>query len=303
MGKMKEWLGISIKNKVIFGSLCVIPSALVVGSSVFIYKDLNPKHEHTVDYKYECNYDGTHNKVSYCDEKDGLKCEGFKSDTVNEKCELDKNEVCKYCDYHKYMTVTFVSSIDKSEIDKMKVKNGSSLDPEKDFPEPPEVEGYNFLVFEGEWDDLKKDTKITLVYTKKETEENKESDENNNNNSNNKNNSNNTSSNNGNNQNPSNNDPAPQQPQPTDPNNNPVDNNPSNNNPSNNINTSPTNEDLDNSALENVYRVIEYTETSPVADKFYTEHGFGGYEVKNGNILYLIGADGAILEIGSIFNL
>lgn len=111
MNKMINWLGLSVKNKVIFVLGCVVSAALIVTASVSVYQVFQPKHEHTVDYKYECNNDGTHNRISYCTDEDGLKCEGFKAETKKENCAFNKKEECKYCGYHKQTE----NSVDDSE--------------------------------------------------------------------------------------------------------------------------------------------------------------------------------------------
>lgn len=111
MNKMINWLGLSIKNKVIFVLGCVVTAALIVTASVSVYQAFQPRHEHTVDYKYECNNDGTHNRISYCTDEDGLKCEGFKAETKKENCAFNKKEECKYCGYHKQTE----NSVDDSE--------------------------------------------------------------------------------------------------------------------------------------------------------------------------------------------
>lgn len=172
MKKIKNWLSSSTKNKVIFSCGIVVLTAIICLGLFFIYKN-ETKHEHTVDYKYESLDDGTHKKISYCTDKDGKECKDFKSKTTTEKCKFDKDGICKYCEYCKYVTVKFTNNIDSKIIKEKKFEKGYTLDLEKDFPEAEEIEGYEFSRYDGNYTSLKDDTTITLVYNAI-SEENKE---------------------------------------------------------------------------------------------------------------------------------
>ena len=159
------WLQASIVNKIIFGvGITAVLASAGVGT-VMGYRALQPKHEHTIAYQYESNDDGTHNKVSYCTKKDGLKCEDFKSETVKEACKFDKEKVCK-CGYKNYVVVKFLNNVDGSVIKEIHVDRGTTLDQEKDFPEIPEIEGYKFVQIEGAWEDIQFDQEIIYTYEK-----------------------------------------------------------------------------------------------------------------------------------------
>ncbi len=163
MKKIKIWLSSSTRNKVIFDCGIVALVVIICAASFFIYKKAI-KHEHTVDYKFESLNDGTHNKTSYCTDEDGKKCKGFESETATEECEFDKDGICKYCGYSKYVTVKFINNVDNKIIKEEKFEKGYALDFEKDFPEPEEIEGYEFSRYDGNFSDLKADTTITLLY-------------------------------------------------------------------------------------------------------------------------------------------
>lgn len=195
MKKIKNWLSSSTKNKVIFICGIVVLAAIICVASFFIYKKAI-KHEHTVDYKYESLNDGTHKKTSYCTDEDGKECKDFHSETTTEECEFDEDGICKYCGYSKYVTVKFTNNVDSKVIKEEKYEKGYTLDPEKDFPEAEEIEGYEFVRYDGNFTSLKADTTITLLYNPIGEEKKEEASTGNNTNSNSKNNSNNTSANN-----------------------------------------------------------------------------------------------------------
>ncbi len=289
MKKIKDWLSSSTKNKVIFICGIVALAAIICVVSFFIYKKAT-KHEHTVDYKYECLNDGTHKKTSYCTGEDGRKCKNFESKTVTEECEFDEDGTCKYCGYSKYVTVKFLSNIDDSVVKEMKVERGTSLNPDKDYPQPPEVDGYEFSMFEGNCENIGFDTEIILVYNSINGENSDASDNSNTSNSDNKNNNSvsnnndiNNSSNNGNN---SNDDPS-------------NDGGPSNDdNSSNSGSTSQVfPEGLEQNNRDAGEKFGTWLTTDPTVDAFFTEHGFAGVKQLTEGIggeydLLLIGADG-----------
>lgn len=301
MKKIKDWLLSSTKNKVIFGCGIVALAVIICVASFFIFKKAT-KHEHTVDYKYESLNDGTHKKTSYCTDEDGRKCKDFNSETTTEECEFDKDGTCKYCGYYKYVTVKFLSNIDDSVVKEMKVERGTSLNPDKDYPQPPEVDGYEFSMFEGNYKDIGFDTEIILVYNAISKENSDISDNSNSSNSNNDD-SNDNSSNNINSNNSSD----------SSSNNS----NDSSNSSSLNSGNSSNGDEEDYSDWGNSsntspvpYRITEegireaaekfrtWLTTDPTVVAFYTEHGYAGSKQLTEGIggefdLLLIGADGA----------
>ena len=89
----------SLKGKIICAVVIVIVAILAVAGGMY-YKETHT-HVHTVGYKYESNGDGTHNKISYCTDEDGLECKDFESETVVEDCDLDESGICKVCGWFK----------------------------------------------------------------------------------------------------------------------------------------------------------------------------------------------------------
>lgn len=289
MKKIKNWLSSSTQNKVIFGCSIVALAAIICIASFFICKKAT-KHEHTVDYKYECLNDGTHKKTSYCTDEDGKKCKGFKSETVTEECKFDEDGICKYCGYSKYVTVKFLSNIDDSVVKEMKIERGTSLNPDNDYPQPPEVDGYEFFMFEGNYKDIGFDTEIILVYNAINEENSDTSDNSSNNNvssssnsgnSSNSSNSNNNVSSSSNSSNSSNNDEEDY------------------NGWSNNTNTpSTSDEGLAEDNRQAAEKFQTWLTTDPVVNAFYTEHGFSSLKQLTEGIggefdVLLIGNDGA----------
>ena len=293
MKKIKNWLLSSTKNKVILGCGIVVLAAIICVALFFIYKEVT-KHEHTVDYKYECLNDGTHKKTSYCTDEDGKKCKDFHSETTTEKCEFDKDGICKYCGYSKYVTVKFLSNIDDSVVKEMKVERGTSLNPDKDYPQPPEVDGYEFSMFEGNCENIGFDTEIILLYNAINGENSDASGNNNTSNSDNKNN-NSASNKNGDNNSSSNND-------------NSSNGDSSNGGSSNddedysdwgNSSDTPIPYELTEQGIqERAQKFQTWLTTDPTVDAFFTEHGFAGTQQLTEGIggefdVLLIGADGA----------
>lgn len=91
MKKLKELSAVS-KTGICIGGIAIIAVIIVLAITLTGGK----KHQHTIDYTYEMNGDGTHTKTSYCTDEDGLECVDFEPTSEVEDCTFEDG-ICTLC--------------------------------------------------------------------------------------------------------------------------------------------------------------------------------------------------------------